>query len=514
LNKNNYKHLTIFIFRIKNSKQINWICNIDKGFLCLIVIFVLTIPVFTPRIYATDEIEYFSYLPAILLDHTVNFTNEYTYFYNSNPKVYITTIKRDLLDKHNENDLPINVGPIGSALMWSPFYLIAHGIVTLAQVIGFKVQADGYSFPYVLAVTLSSLVYGFFGLLMSYWLAAQFVPKFYAALATVVIWLASPVIFYMSVTPPMSHSNSLFAISLFLFIWYRTRGWNFDEAGQFVFGQRDYRWWLILGLSGGLMMMVREQDGSVMLVAVLESMYLYYQNNKIVIANIKTTEYIKILPACQIFLKNLLFVLGVLIGLTPQLLVYQLLNGHFGPSNTVVNKLEFLTPQSLLQFVLLMFDQDHGMYMWSPVLLISTIGLIVMLQKRRIRFYAVIFFMLFLLELYISASFKTWTMAGSFGARRLVGISPIFIIGLAYLTSWLGEKKHKWYLRKKWLIAISIIFIAWNFGVIIQFAIRTPLERQNLNIIQTVTAQFTEVPNKIFTISQDFLLHRDRFYKK
>lgn len=483
----------------------------DKGLLVLFIIFVLTLPLFTPRVYATDEIEYFSYLHSVVFDHDVDFTDEYLHFINSDPQKY-AGFKRDLLDKHNENNLPINVGPVGSAVMWSPFYLVAHVFATVAHSFGYKIKADGYSTPYVFAVTFGSLLYGFLGLLMTYWLVGQFLPKFYSALATAVVWLASPVIFYMSLTPPMSHANSLFAISLFLFVWYRTRGWRFDDKGNFTAGQRSWLGWFLLGVCGGLCTMVREQDGSIMAIALLESLYLYW--HYFVEAGRKVNQFISNLKVRLLFGKNILFLVGVVVGFTPQLMVYQALNGHIGPSKIVADKLELFTLTSLVQFARLMFDPDHGMYLWSPILLVATVGLIMMMWNRRLRFYGILFFVAFLLELYISASFSTWTMAGSFGTRRMVGISPVFIVGLAYLAYWLAEGKRGWHLGRRWLIAIGVLFVMWNFGLILQFALRTEQERQNLNIAQTAVNQFTEVPGKIISVAQKFLTNRSSFYKK
>ena len=38
----------------------------------------------TPRIYASDEVQYFSYLRSLYFDHDVSFENEYRYFYDRN----------------------------------------------------------------------------------------------------------------------------------------------------------------------------------------------------------------------------------------------------------------------------------------------------------------------------------------------------------------------------------------------------------------------------------------------
>ena len=46
--------------------------------------FVLTLPAVTPRVYASDEIQYFSYLRSLWFDGDVSFENEYRYFYDRN----------------------------------------------------------------------------------------------------------------------------------------------------------------------------------------------------------------------------------------------------------------------------------------------------------------------------------------------------------------------------------------------------------------------------------------------
>lgn len=42
-----------------------------------------------------------------------------------------------------------NYYPIGSAILWAPFFLAAHLLVTLINMTGGRVPADGYSDPYI-----------------------------------------------------------------------------------------------------------------------------------------------------------------------------------------------------------------------------------------------------------------------------------------------------------------------------------------------------------------------------
>jgi hypothetical protein len=384
--------------------------------------------------------------------------------------------------------------------MWAPFYLTAHGISSLGNAVGIKAfNPNGYSPFYIFSVTAGSLLYGFAGILLCYRLAREFIPRFWAAFGCIVIWLASPLIFYMSLTPPMSHANSLFAISLWLYVWYFTRGWRIDEQGRFVPGQRSLRAWFLLGLLGALMTMVREQDGTVMVVVAIEALvcYRYWLTQR------KWPE------AVRLFGGNLLLLAGLAVGLIPQLLVYQFLNGHPSPSTIVGNKLRFLNPQLFG----LMFDPDHGMFLWAPVLLVAMAGIIMLWFNRNRRFIGLLMFAAFFAELYISASFQTWTMAGSFGARRMVGVSFVYILGIGYLGWRLAENRRVW--GKRLALALGALFILWNLGLIVQFsAIRTEETRKNLDIGRVVHDQFLVVPGKIVDTASRFITNRSSFYKE
>lgn len=507
----------------KSKKPANWLKRaynqIDKGILALCLVFVLTLPLFTARIYASDEIQYVSYLHSIVFDFDVDFTNEYEAYIARDPQKYVG-FKKDLLDKKNENGLPINTGPIGSAILWSPFYLLAHGVASVGKTFSITKWAnDGYSFPYEFAITFGSLLYGFIGLILAYLFIRNFIPRFYAAFATIVIWLASPVIFYLSLTPPMSHANSLFMISLWLYVWYRTRGWHIDENGKFVPGQRSWGAWFALGIIGGLMTMVREQDGTTLIVAAIEALYCYW----IYFQARDKSKPIFQLPAqiWSLFYRNVVFLGGLVIGIIPQIVIYYFLNGKPAPTKIVGDKLNYFEPTVIPQFLGLLFHPDHGMYWWSPVLVLAVTGLIMMLFNRKLRFIAIVLIAAYFMQLYISAGFQTWTMKGSFGARRLVGISPAFIAGLAYLAWWFVELSrkvqipHKLKGRKPLIIAAGLLFVIWNIGLIIQFsAIRNTETRQRLDPARVVVDQFTVVPGKIIEVGQKFFTSRSEFYQK
>jgi hypothetical protein len=211
-----------------------------RELLVLVAVFLLSLPAVTPRIYASDEIQYFSYLRSLWFDGDVSFENEYQHFYDRNVgrgEGFHATF----LEQYTEAGRRPSFATVGSALLWAPFYATADLLTRLTGG-----PADGYSRPYVAAVAYGSAFYGFLAVLLS--IAAARRTAGPGLLAGVVVWLGTPLLFYMYVSPPYSHACSAFAVALFVTIWLRVRhSWSIGGA-------------IALGLSGALMATVREQD--------------------------------------------------------------------------------------------------------------------------------------------------------------------------------------------------------------------------------------------------------------
>ncbi len=206
----------------------------------LVAAFVLSLPAVTPRIYASDEIQYFSYLRSLWFDGDVSFENEYRYFFDRNVgrgEGFHATF----LEQYTDAGRRPSFATIGCALLWSPFYAVAD-LVTRVR----GGPPDGFSRPYVAAVAYGSAFYGFVAILLSIGAARRLAGP--GLLAGILVWLGTPLLFYMYVSPPYSHACSAFAVALFVTIWLHARErWTVGGA-------------IALGLSGALMAMVREQD--------------------------------------------------------------------------------------------------------------------------------------------------------------------------------------------------------------------------------------------------------------
>src|SRR6476646_875391 len=86
---------------------------IDRGMLAIVLAFILSLPLLTPRVYAVDSVEYYVYLRSLIFDHDLDFTDDYAHLNAQNPNAGIATA---LLDRRDPiTGRPINIAPIGTA---------------------------------------------------------------------------------------------------------------------------------------------------------------------------------------------------------------------------------------------------------------------------------------------------------------------------------------------------------------------------------------------------------------
>src|SRR5437867_1407801 len=126
----------------------------------LVLLFVVSLPAVTRRLYASDEIQYFSFLRSLWFDRDLSFDNEYRYFYDHGI-ARGPGFRETFLELTTPTGLRYNFGTIGCALLWSPLYAVADAGVRIARTRGSSVEADGFSRPYIAAVAYGSALYGF-----------------------------------------------------------------------------------------------------------------------------------------------------------------------------------------------------------------------------------------------------------------------------------------------------------------------------------------------------------------
>jgi hypothetical protein len=453
--------------------------RIDKGLLFLIIIFLLLIPAITPRIYSADEIQYFVYLRSLWMDKDLHFENEYKHFAARNPEAY-QDFEKAFLIRRTATGRPPNFAPIGCSILWSPFFGCAHLYVMASNALGSQIAADGFSKPYIVAVTFGSTFLGFIGIILLYFLCRRYFNRFDSLWALTTIWLSSSLFFYLYIEPPMSHSCSFFIVSLFIFLWFS------------AYGERSMKGWFFLGIVGGLMYLVREQNGLFLILPFIEGMESYIGRLRR-----KTWQ-----GTVNLLGRHLLFVVVFLLTVLPQFMTYKVLNGIYRPAEFVTSHINLKTPAILG----LLFSSYHGFISWTPIALLGIIGLILLFKKDKKL--ALIFSLAFILQLYISASYSTWWAGASYGARRMINILPLLAVGLGALSERLRPK-----VTSKGLVAIALLFIVWNFFFIIQYSTGMVPREAPISFKKMVYNQFFVVPPRLYSLTKRFIFNRQSFYQ-
>jgi hypothetical protein len=198
----------------------------------LAAVFVLSLPAVTPRIYASDEVQYFSYLRSVWFDRDVSFENEYRYFHERG--VGGEGFEATFLQLETEAGRRPNFGTIGSALLWAPFYAVGDLAARAMRASGAAVDIDGYSRPYVAAVAYGSAFYGFAAVVLSIVVVRRHAgPRAsdYALTAGLVVLIGTPLLLYSYVAPPYAHACSAFAVALFVAVWLHVRtAWSLGAS--------------------------------------------------------------------------------------------------------------------------------------------------------------------------------------------------------------------------------------------------------------------------------------------
>ncbi len=426
----------------------------DRGFLTLVFIFILSLILLTPRIYSGDEIQYYAFLRSVWKDHDLNFINEYRHLYRQAPSKQLN-FKKAFIDRLNSTGYARNDAPIGCAILWAPFFGLADLYVKLMP----RYPADGFSFPYILAVCFASAFYGFLGFALQYRILRDLFSRWASFWAVLTLWFGAHAAYYMYVTPPMSHATSIFTTSLFVYTWYRLR--ERDSASA----------WFVIGIIGGLGSIVRSQDALFLLIPFLD----------------RKQVRLKLVCAAAAFL---MFI--------PQLWVWWTLNGELNPYST--GNLKGKLFWNGKYFLPVLFSTYHGLILWTPVITLCIIGLVYLVKIVKIFWLLVL---VFLLQFYFIICTDTWQGGAGFGLRYLISCTVIFTFGLAALYS-------HW--PTKLVPAVSIFFIIWNLFMVIQASTGMLPRDGRFQVSRMLRNQFVEVPRRLGEITYRFFFKRSSFY--
>ncbi len=443
----------------------------DWPYRALVLIFILlTLVAFKPWVHGIDGAGYYSWLRSFVIQGNIDTEDELRHFESIQRPDLQANVWKVNFPRLRDGYIS-NYFPVGSAILWAPFFLISHLLVLLANSLGLHIAADGYSWPYVLLTMFGSVVWAFVGLTLVYRISARRFGPFPAAAAVGTLWLATPLVFYMYFHPAMSHANDVFANALFLFVW----------AAKCR--ERTLRGWFLLGLTAGLAALVRTQNGLLVVFPCFELM-----------AHLAGQLRRRVWPALtKTVLRAAALAGGTLVAFLPQMVVWKEVFGQFlvlNPQKSSIGlQFDFSSPNILN----VLLSSDRGLFIWSPIMLLGLIGILLLFRSdRRL---AALLLCNFILQLYLIGSWVLWGGGFSFGPRLFLSCVPAFAIGLAALLARLEPKIPR--------VALAVLcgaFVLWNCGLMVQYVLQLVPRAGVVPFRQVVYNQFTVVPGKMLSL--------------
>ncbi|MCB9274809.1 MAG: hypothetical protein H6564_12270 [Lewinellaceae bacterium] len=295
----------------------------------------------------------------------------------------------------------------GVALMQSPFFLAAHGLVKASGQ-----DADGYSSLYRRAIQLAALLYGFLGLLLLKRALERHFRRGIVFLTVTGLYFGTNLFHYMVQEPGMSHIYSFFLFSLFLY--FTPRFWSRPGAGIFTG----------MGMLLGLITLIRPTNLVVLLYLLLFDISSWQG----------LRERLQFIG--RHFWKLLLAPLASLLVFIPQFAYWKYLSGHlllwsYGD--------EGFTNWDQPRIDMVLFHIKNGWLLFSPMAGLSVLGCLFGSWKNR--YNIAVISLILLISLYTFGSWWCWWFGGAFGHRSFVEFYTLLAFPYAWLVAWVWEQK-------------------------------------------------------------------------
>lgn len=371
----------------------------------------------TGNVFSGDAVYYFCMLRSAIVDHDLDFENEYKHFHEERSK-YTGNSKLPVIPQPvaATGMLP-NKYPIGVPLLLLPWYLLGYSLSFIWSMLGGPPEPQGFGCITTGTILLGSMVYGALGLILIFRAGLRYFPRSQVVPAVAMIFGATPLAYYMTMEPLMSHAFAVFAMGLFVYLWLELQ-------------ERENLWgWMALGGVGALAGLVRYQDVLILSLPLADLLV------KAIKGDLSKGHWHRSLV--QISLLGV----GMIMVLLPQLLVNKHLYGSFGVTGYAG---EGFTNWASPYLWSSLFSKESGLILWAPVHAVALWGICRYARESRV---GLLFAGYFILQWYLVSSWSSPGQGDSFGNRMLISCSPIFAFGLMQAfssTDVLKNRKALW----------------------------------------------------------------------
>ncbi len=328
--------------------------------------------------------------------------------------------------KQYGNGKTLNVYTSGVAIMQIPFFLTAHAFSYF-----FGLEMTGYTPVYFTFVFFASLFYALLGLLFIYRFLRRFFFHNTAFWVMALTFFATNLFYYTTIIPGVSHAYSFCAIALFIYLVPR------------FYDKPNLKNLIYLSFPLALATLIRPTSICIAFFLFLYGVYGWADLKERVFFWFKKWPYLLVM----LLIGFLMFV--------PQMLYWHTVTGkyiiysyqHEGFSN--IRSPEVTT---------VLFGARNGWFLYTPLMIFSTISLFYLVYKRQFSSWAILLVMVFIV--YINGSWWLPTFSASAGYRTLIEYLPFMAIPLG----WFFEKVYTEKARAlRWgLTTILVLFVVYN----------------------------------------------------
>lgn len=365
-----------------------------------------------------DMAGYHLYMPATFIYHDLGELK----FYSHIDSIYHLSSGFDHYAqyKNKETGYSLNKYPCGVAVFQLPAGLIAMGYTYFSK----SEPMDGYSPPFQLAVSLSTVLFSILGLVVLRKFLLRYLKDFSTAVALIVITIGTNLYHYSAVDQGLGHVYLFFLYAVILNVtdaWYK---------------QADNKLSIFLGLALGMAIITRPTDIFIVFIPMLWRIHEFKQ----------TIIYLK-KHLFKIFLALLFFFVPVML----QISYWKYITGHWVYFSYEEEYFDFLHPHIIDG----LFSYRKGWFVYSPLAMLGFIGMFFMFIKNNARFYLTPVLVYYCISIFVIFSWSMWYYGGGFGCRVMIQSLALLALPIGILTESIIQGRRKIIITCYFIVVLS-----------------------------------------------------------
>jgi hypothetical protein len=317
----------------------------------------------------------------------------------------------------------------GVSILQAPFYLLSKSIPTSTietDTQGMPIPTE-YSFLTMAFMHLGAAFFFSLGLYLLYGSLKVYFSTFIVISSLLAMVFGSNVLHYAIDETLMTHLYSFFWFSVAL------------HSCIALFKKKQQQWnhWIYLCLAVGFIVLLRPTN-----VVFLVALFILFYDKQ---------------AFKNFFIHTLSKKIGLAVLLIGLVFLPQLLYWNYAYGSLVVDTYQSETFSNWRnpKFLETLFSPNNGLFLYSPMLIFTLIGGMVMLYKKEYQKWVFAIGFAFVSILYITASWWTYDFGCGFGSRNFVEYSVLFTFPIAYLL----ERSKQYKLVHYSIITVMVLMV-------------------------------------------------------